>query len=320
MYNKFKNKLGEGGFGTVFKGKLRSSRSGAIKMLIKSKANGEDFISEVATIGRIHHFNVVQLVGYCVEGSKCALVYEFMQNGSLDKYIYSKEGSNLLGYKKMYDISLGVARGIEYLHQGCDMQILNFDIKPDNILLDENFVQKISNFGLAKLYPTDNSIVSLTAARGTMGYMAPELFYKNISGVSYKADVYSFGMLLMEMGSRRKNLNARAEHSSQIYFPSWVYDQNKEGKELEMEDITEEEKKIVKKMVITALWCIQMKPSDRPAMNEVIKMLEGDVESLQMAPKPFLCPQEMPVDIHDNLNHTCSNMEVTCTLSPRSWR
>ncbi|KAI5344129.1 hypothetical protein L3X38_012006 [Prunus dulcis] len=159
MYNKFKNKLGEGGFGTIFKGKLRSNRYGAIKMLVKSKANGEDFISEVATIGRIHHFNVVQLVGYCVEGSKCALVYEFMQNGSLDKYIFSKEGSNLLGYKKMYDISLGVARGIEYLHQGCDMQILNFDIKPHNILLDENFIPKISDFGLAKLYPTDNSIV-----------------------------------------------------------------------------------------------------------------------------------------------------------------
>ncbi|BBN70427.1 PR5-like receptor kinase [Prunus dulcis] len=318
MSNKFKNKLGEGGFGTVFKGKLRSGRFGAIKMLGKSKANGEDFISEVATIGRIHHFNVVQLVGYCVEGSKRALVYEFMQNGSLDKYIYSKEGSNLLSYKQMYDISLGVARGIEYLHQGCDMQILHFDIKPHNILLDENFVPKISDFGLAKLYPTDNSIVSLTAARGTMGYMAPELFYKNIGGVSYKADVYSFGMLLMEMGSKRKNLNARAEHSSQIYFPSWVYDQYKEGKELEMGDITEEEKKIVKKMVITALWCIQMKPSDRPAMNEVIKMLEGDVESLQMPPKPFLCPQEMPVDIHDNLNNTCSNIELTCTLSPRS--
>ncbi|XP_021804718.1 LEAF RUST 10 DISEASE-RESISTANCE LOCUS RECEPTOR-LIKE PROTEIN KINASE-like 2.4 [Prunus avium] len=316
MSNKFKNKLGEGGFGTVFKGKLRSGRFGAIKMLGKSKANGEDFISEVATIGRIHHVNVVQLVGYCVEGSKRALVYEFMQNGSLDKYIYSKEGSNLLSYKKMYDISLGVARGIEYLHQGCDMQILHFDIKPRNILLDENFVPKISDFGLAKLYPTDNSIVSLTAARGTMGYMAPELFYKNIGGVSYKADVYSFEKLLMEMGSKRKNLNARAEHSSQIYFPSWV-DQYKEGKELEMEDITEEEKKIVKKMVITALWCIQLKPSDRPAMNKVIKMLEGDVESLQMPPKPFLCPQEMPVDIHDNLNHTCSNVEVTCTLSPR---
>ncbi|CAL8119273.1 unnamed protein product [Prunus armeniaca] len=318
MSNKFKNKLGEGGFGMVFKGKLRSGHFGAIKMLSKSKANGEDFISEVATIGRIHHVNVVQLVGYCVEGSKRALVYEFMQNGSLNKYIYSKEGNNLLSYKKMYDISLGVARGIEYLHQGCDMQILHFDIKPHNILLDENFVPKISDFGLAKLYPTVNSIVLLTAARGTMGYMAPELFYKNIGGVSHKADVYSFGMLLMEMGSKRKNLNARAEHSSQIYFPSWVYDQYKEGKELEMEDITEEEKKIVKKMVITALWCIQMKPSDRPAMNEVIKMLEGDVESLRMPPKPFLCPQEMSVDIHDNLNHTCSNMEVTCTLSPRS--
>ncbi|XP_021800289.1 rust resistance kinase Lr10-like [Prunus avium] len=302
MSNKFKNKLGEGGFGTVFKGKLRSGRFGAIKMLGKSKANGEDFISEVATIGRIHHVNVVQLVGYCVEGSKRALVYEFMQNGSLDKYIYSKEGSNLLSYEKMYDISLGVARGIEYLHHCCDMQILHFDIKPHNILLDENFVPKISDFGLAIFYPAYDSIVSLTAARGTMGYMAPELFYKNIGGVSYKADVYSFGMLLMEMGSKRKNLNARAEHSSQIYFPSWVYDQYKEGKELEMEDITEEEKKIVKKMVITALWCIQMKPSDRPTMNEVIKMLEGDVESLQMPPKPFLCPQEMPVAIHDNLN------------------
>ncbi|XP_021824036.1 rust resistance kinase Lr10-like [Prunus avium] len=317
MSNKFKNKLGEGGFGIVFKGKLRSGRFGAIKMLGKSKANGEDFISEVATIGRIHHVNVVQLVGYCVEGSKRALVYEFMQNGSLDKYIYSKEGSNLLSYKKMYDISLGVARGIEYLHHGCDMQILHFDIKPHNILLDENFVPKISDFGLAELYPTDNSIVSLTAARGTMGYMAPELFYKNIGGVSYKADVYSFEKLLMEMRSKRKNLYARAEHSSQIYFPSWVYDQYKEGKELELEDITELEKKIVKKMVITALWCIQMKPSDRPAMNEVIKMLEGDVESLQMPPKPFLCPQEMPVDIHDNLHQTCSNMELTCTLSAR---
>ncbi|KAI5344183.1 hypothetical protein L3X38_012060 [Prunus dulcis] len=175
---------------------------GAIKMLSKSKANGEDFISEVATTGRIHHVNVVQLVGYCVEGSKRALVYEFMQNGSLDKYIYSKEGNNLLSYKKMYNISLGVARGIEYLHQGCDMQILHFDIKPHNILLEENFVPKISAFGLAKLYPTVNNIVSLTAARGTIGYMAPELFYKNIRGVSYKADVYSFGMLLMEMGSK----------------------------------------------------------------------------------------------------------------------
>ncbi|CAL8119100.1 unnamed protein product [Prunus armeniaca] len=282
MTGRFKDKLGEGGFGTVFKGKLRSGRFGAIKILGKSKANGQDFMSEVATIGRIHHVNVVQLVGYCVEGSKRSLVYDFMPNGSLDKYIYSKEGNMPLSCDKMYVISLGVARGIEYLHEGCDMQILRFNIKPHNILLDENFNPKISDFGLAKLYPTDNSVVSMTEARGTLGYMAPELFYK--------ADVYSFGMLLMEMASRRKNLNALAEHSNQIYFPSWVFDQYIEGKDLEMGDVNEDEMKIIRKMVITALWCTQLKPSDRPSMKKVIEMLEGHVEYLQMPPKPFMCP------------------------------
>ncbi|CAN6562220.1 unnamed protein product [Malus baccata var. baccata] len=321
MTRRFKDKLGKGGFGSVFKGKLRSGRFVAVKVLGKPKADGQDFISEIATIGRIHHANVVQLVGYCVEGSKRALVYDFMPNGSLDKYIYSKEGSVPLTIKNMYEISLGVAQGIEYLHQGCEMQILHFDIKPHNILLDENFKAKVSDFGLAKLYPVDNSIVSLTAARGTMGYIAPELFYKNIGGVSYKADVYSFGMLLMEMASRRKNLNAMVEHSSQIYFPLWVYDQYIVGNDLEMDNVTEEEKKVIRKMVITALWCIQMKPSDRPSMSKVVKMLGGDVECLQMPLRPSLCPLETPViegDIQDNeLNPRCSNTELTCSLSAR---
>ncbi|XP_050136543.1 rust resistance kinase Lr10-like isoform X2 [Malus sylvestris] len=290
MTRRFKDKLGEGGFGSVFKGKLRSGRFVAIKVLGKPKADGQDFISEIATIGRIHHANVVQLVGYCVEGSKRALVYDFMSNGSLDKYIYSKEESVPLTIKNMYEISLGVAQGIEYLHQGCEMQILHFDIKPHNILLDENFKAKVSDFGLAKLYPVDNSIVSLTAARGTLGYIAPELFYKNIGGVSYKSDVYSFGMLLMEMASRRKNLNPTVEHSSQIYFPMWVYDQYIVGNDLEMDNVTEEEKKVIRKMVVTALWCIQIKPSDRPSMSKVVKMLGGDVECLQMPLRPSLCP------------------------------
>ncbi|KAL6187486.1 hypothetical protein ACLB2K_038884 [Fragaria x ananassa] len=310
----FKDKLGVGGYGSVFKCKLRSGRFGAIKLLDKSNANGEDFMSEVATIGRIHHVNVVQLVGYCVEGSKRALVYDFMPNGSLDRYIYSKEESIILSYKKMYEIAVGVARGIEYLHQGCEMQILHFDIKPHNILLDENFVPKISDFGLAKLYPANNSIVSSMAARGTMGYIAPELFYKNIGGVSYKADVYSFGMLLMEMASRRKNLNAYVDHSSQIYFPSWVHDQYNEGKDLEIGDATAEEKKLIRKMIVAALWCIQMKPSDRPSMKRVTQMLVGDVENLEMPPKPSLCPQPTPVS---NLIPACSNVELTCTLSAR---
>ncbi|CAL2265372.1 unnamed protein product [Prunus armeniaca] len=298
MARGFKDKLGEGGYGSVYKAKLRSGRLVAIKMLCKSKTNGQDFINEVGTIGRIRHVNVVRLIGFCVDGSKRALVYDFMPNGSLDKYIFSQQEAISLSCQKIFEIALGVAHGIEYLHRGCDMQILHFDIKPHNILLDENFTPKVSDFGLAKLYPLDNSIVSLTAARGTMGYIAPELFYKNIGGVSYKADVYSFGMLLMEMAGRRKNLNAGIEQSSQfsqIYFPTWVSDQLKAGKDIEIgDDATDEEKKIIKKMMMVALWCIQMKPIERPSMNKVVEMLEGEIESLQMPPRPSLYPQQIP--------------------------
>ncbi|KAG5226491.1 receptor protein [Salix suchowensis] len=294
----FKDKLGEGGFGCVYKGKLRSGRFAAVKLLSKSKANGQDFINEVATIGRIHHTNVVQLIGYCAEGSKRALVYDFMPNGSLDTHLFSREGSISLSWQKLHQISLGVARGIDYLHLGCDMQILHFDIKPHNILLDDNFSPKVSDFGLARLYPTNGSITSLTAARGTIGYMAPELFYKNIGRVSYKADVYSFGMLLLEMAGKRKNLNALAENSSEIYWPYWVHDQVSNGKAIEIgDDATEEESMIVKKMVMVGLWCIQMKPTDRPTMKNVVEMLEGDLENLQVPPKPVLNLDETPANI-----------------------
>ncbi|GMN51681.1 hypothetical protein TIFTF001_020832 [Ficus carica] len=320
MTQGFKDKLGEGGFGSVYKGKLSSGRFAAIKILIKSKANGQDFINEIATIGRIHHVNVVRLIGFCVEGSKRALLYDFMPLGSLDKYIFSGEKKNhSLSLDKIFEIALGVARGIEYLHRGCDMQILHFDIKPHNILLDENFIPKVSDFGLARLCPLDNSIVSLTAARGTIGYIAPELFYKNIGGVSYKADVYSFGMLLMEMASRRKNLSVNAENSSQIYFPSWIYDQFSKRHDIEMEDLKEDEKETIKKMIIVALWCIQLKPCDRPSMSKVIEMLEGKVECLQMPPKPSFCPQENHgADARQTSKETCSSALSDEELSENS--
>ncbi|KAK7343053.1 hypothetical protein VNO80_26015 [Phaseolus coccineus] len=258
MSRGYKVKLGEGGFGSVYKGKLRSGSEVAIKMLKKSKADGQEFMNEVASIGRIHHVNVVYLIGYCAEGQKHALVYDYMPNGSLDKYIFSKEESIPLSYEKTYEISLGIARGIAYPHQGCDVQILHFDIKPRNILLDDDFIPKVSDFGLAKLYPVKDTSIALTMARGTLGYMAPELLYNNIGGVSNKADVYSFGMLLMEMGSRRRNSNPHAEHSSQQYFPFWIYNQIKDETNTHIEDASEEDKILVKKMYVVALWCIQL--------------------------------------------------------------
>ncbi|KAJ9679631.1 hypothetical protein PVL29_021530 [Vitis rotundifolia] len=314
MTNNFKNKLGQGGFGSVYKGKLRSGQIVAVKMLVISKANGQDFINEVATIGRIHHINVVRLVGFCVDGSKWALIYDFMLNGSLDKFIFLKgERSIPLSWERLYKIALGVGRGIEYLHQGCDMQILHFDIKPHNILLDEDFTPKVSNFGLAKLYSIDESIVSLTAARGTLGYIAPELFYKNIGHVSYKANVYSFGMLLMEMVGKRRHVSAHEENLSEIFFPSWIYDQIEQGGDMEMGDATEDEKKYMRKMIIVALWCVQMKPIDRPSMSKALNMLESDVEILQMPPKPTLYSHEMSTQ--DQQNNPMGDLISSCNAS-----
>ncbi|MED6163423.1 hypothetical protein PIB30_079796, partial [Stylosanthes scabra] len=178
---------------------------------------------------------------------------------------------------------------------------------PHNILLDDNFNPKVSDFGLARLYPTDASIVSLTAARGTIGYMAPELFYRNVGAISYKADVYSFGMLLMEMASRRKNLNAMTENSSKIYFPFWVFDQLHDGREITIENDTDEEMKLAKKMMIVALWCIQTKPNDRPSMKRVVEMLTQD-DDLEMPPKPYFYPLDAPTEDNvEDITTPCSS-------------
>ncbi|KAI5659298.1 hypothetical protein M9H77_28091 [Catharanthus roseus] len=294
MTNSFKEKLGKGGYGEVYKGKSRSGHLVAVKMLSKAKGDGQDFINEVATIGRIYHVNVVRLVGFCATASKRALVYDYMPNGSLDKYIFSEGPNGIpLSWEKAHEIAIGVAQGIAYLHEGCNMQILHFDIKPHNILLDEDFVPKVSDFGLAKLYPTKKNTVTLTAAKGTIGYMAPELIYSKIGRVSYKADVYSFGQLLLAMVGRGK-LNAITDHSSRVYFSSWIYEKvnREEENDLDLGDITEDEKDIVRKFILVALWCVQWAPADRPSMHRVLEMLEGDLMNIELPPKPVYYPQD----------------------------
>ncbi|KAJ4955770.1 hypothetical protein NE237_012553 [Protea cynaroides] len=170
----FNEKLGQGSFGSIYKGKLRSGNLVAIKMLAKSKGNGQDFINEVATVERIHHVNVVRLIGFCFEKSERALGYDFMPNESLDKFIFTQEQTRIsLIWENMYKIASRIAHGIEYLHRGCDMQILHFDIKPHNVFLDEDLSPKILDFGLAKLYLTTDNTVSLTAAKRTIGFITP---------------------------------------------------------------------------------------------------------------------------------------------------
>ena len=286
--NQFKDKLGEGGYGIVYKGKLSDEVFVAVKILNSSQGNGEEFINEVATMGTIHHVNIVRLIGFCADGFKRALIYEYLPNESLEKFIFSKVDKNYsLSWKKLQEIAIGIAKGIEYLHQGCDQRILHFDIKPHNILLDHNFNPKISDFGLAKLCSKEQSAVSMTVARGTMGYIAPEVLSRNFGNVSHKSDVYSFGILLLEMVGGRKNIDVSVESTSQVYFQEWIYNHLDVGEELYIRLEEEGDAQIAKKLAIVGLSCIQWHPIDRPSMKIVVQMLEGEGNKLTMPPNPF---------------------------------
>ncbi|CAM0878583.1 unnamed protein product [Alopecurus aequalis] len=258
-----RDKLGQGAYGSVYKGVLLPGGAHvAVKMLEGSSSNGDDFISEVSTIGRIHHVNVVRLVGFWAEEMRRALVYEYMPHGSLDKYIFSSEKN--FSWDKLNEIALGIARGINYLHQGCEMQILHFDIKPHNILLDNNFVPKVADFGLAKL----------------------------------------FGMLLLEMASGRRNANPNTATSSQSYYPSWAYDQLTQlGEADEIVPVAANMHELEKKLCVVGLWCIQMRARDRPSMSEVMEMLEAGADGLQMPSRPFFC-DEGHVHVEDSYRLT----------------
>ncbi|KAK3421654.1 hypothetical protein EUGRSUZ_G02294 [Eucalyptus grandis] len=277
MTNSFQEKLGQGGYGYVYKGKLRDGQLVAVKLLKNLKGDGEEFINEVASISRTSHVNVVSLLGFCFEGSKRALVYEFMANGSLEKFIFKSnisEANHQLSWETLYNISLGIAQGLEYLHRGCNARIF-----------------------------CNSYTVSMLGARGTAGYIAPELVIRGIGRVSHKSDVYSYGMMVMEMVSGRKNIEVEVDHTSKIYFPHWIHQRLGLQEELGLHGITNgEDEGIAKKMIIISLWCIQIDPRDRPAMTQVMEMLKGSVEALPIPPKPTLSSpsSRFPVATIDN--------------------
>ncbi|XP_043696118.1 rust resistance kinase Lr10-like [Telopea speciosissima] len=309
--NQFKEKLGQGGYGSVYKGKLSNEILVAVKVFNNSTGDGEDFINEVGIIGRIHHINVVRLVGFCADGYRRALIYEFLPNESLEKFIFSRDTKRpVLGWEKLQDIAIGIAKGIEYLHQGCDQRILHFDIKPHNILLDDNFNPKISDFGLAKLFSKDESAISMTTARGTIGYIAPEVFSRNFGHVSHKSDVYSFGIMLLEMVGGRKNIDNTIANAGQVYFSQWIYNHLSHGKELEIRIDEDGDVGIAKKLTIVALWCIQWYPVDRPSMKVVVQMLEGDRESLIMPPNPFNSTMPSNNNVANSESPLCTKLSI----------
>ena len=223
-----------------------------------------------------------------------------MPNGSLEKFIYkgnSSSPNHQLGWETLYKIAIGIARSLEYLHRGCNSWILHFDIKPHNVLLDEDFCPKIFDFGLAKICPREKSIISMVGARGTIGYIAPEVFCRNFGGISHKSDVYSYGMMVLEMIGGWKNIDASVDFTSEIYFPHWIYKHLELNEELGLLDLLNEwDEDIARKMIIVSLWCIETDPLNQPSMSRVVEMLEGSSDSLQIPPKPYLSsPSRSPL-------------------------
>jgi len=291
----FKMQIGSGGFGSVYKGTLPDETLIAVKKITNHGLHGrQEFCTEIAIIGNIRHTNLVKLRGFCARGRQLLLVYEYMNHGSLEKTLFSGNGP-VLEWQERFDIALGTARGLAYLHSGCDQKIIHCDVKPENILLHDHFQPKISDFGLSKLLNQEESSL-FTTMRGTRGYLAPEWITN--AAISEKADVYSYGMVLLELVSGRKNCSFRSRsnsvtednnqnHSSTtttstglVYFPLYALDMHEQGRYMELADprlegrVTSQE---AEKLVRIALCCVHEEPALRPTMAAVVGMFEGSI-------------------------------------------
>jgi serine/threonine protein kinase len=282
----------------VYKGVLPDQRQIAVKKL-KGVSQGEgQFWAEVTIIGRIHHLNLVRMWGFCTEGEHRLLVYEYIPNGSLDKYLFNNQGKGEtvgLEWSSRYRIAVGVARAIAYLHEECLEWVLHRDIKPENILLDESFCPKISDFGLAKLVDREHSL-DVSNIKGTPGYLAPEYWMQKNEPITAKADVYSFGIVLLQIVSGRKNIcfSQSAEEGDNWFFPKKAFDWVVLERNVEevvdkciLSEVIDDRLQLeaIERMVKTAFWCIQSRADDRPSMGKVAKMLQGTLDVPQ-PPKP----------------------------------
>ncbi|KAK8351010.1 hypothetical protein V6Z12_A05G004400 [Gossypium hirsutum] len=291
----FTNLLGSGGFGTVYKGIFSNGTMVAVKVLHgdSDKRIEEQFMAEVSTIGRVHHVNLVRLYGFCFDLNLRALVYEYMVNGSFDKFLFGEDKK--LGFQQLQAIALGTAKGIAYLHEECQQRIIHYDIKPGNILLDANFLPKVADFGLAKLCNREKTHVTMTRGRGTPGHAAPELWMPY--PITHKCDVYSFGMLLFEIIE---------------WFPRWVWKNTEAENYVELMmvcGVEDADRDTAERMMKTALWCIQYRPESRPLMSIVVNMLEGGVE-IPAPSNPFEASSVEP-----NSNTSTSNDTSSCSES-----
>ncbi|XP_029128530.1 putative cysteine-rich receptor-like protein kinase 35 isoform X2 [Cajanus cajan] len=267
------HKLGEGGFGPVYKGKLNDGREIAVKKLSHTSNQGKkEFMNEAKLLARVQHRNVVNLVGYCVHGTEKLLVYEYVAHESLDKLLFKSHKREELDWKRRFGIITGVAKGLLYLHEDSHNCIIHRDIKASNILLDDKWTPKIADFGMARLFPEDQSQVN-TRVAGTNGYMAPE--YVMHGNLSVKADVFSYGVLVLELISGQRNSSFNLDVDAQNLL-DWAYKMYKKGKSLEIVDCTLECRMVSEEVAMCiqlGLLCTQGDPQLRPTMRRVVVML-----------------------------------------------
>ncbi|XP_059432972.1 G-type lectin S-receptor-like serine/threonine-protein kinase LECRK3 [Corylus avellana] len=279
----FKEELGRGAFGTVYKGAIWNGvgqRIVAVKRLDKLLAERErEFHTEMKVIGRTHHKNLVRLLGYCHDGPNRLLVYEYMSNGSLADVLFTPEKQP--SWNERMEIARNIARGILYLHEECEPQIIHCDVKPQNILMDENRRPKISDFGLSKLMKADQT-KTFTHIRGTKGYVAPEWHRK--MPVTVKVDVYSFGIVLLEIICCRKSVDLDLPEEEAI-LEEWVYQCFESCELSKLVNNEEVDKRQLERITKVGLWCILDEPSLRPSMKKVLLMLEGTVD-IPVPPSP----------------------------------
>ncbi|XAR56451.1 Non-specific serine/threonine protein kinase [Bertholletia excelsa] len=301
--NNFQTKLGRGGFGTVFEGVLRDGTKVAVKCLDSVGQGRREFLAEVNTIGKVNHFNLVRLLGYCAKQPNRLLVYEYMCNGSLDKWIFNPDRATLQ-WKTRQKIIHGVAKGLEYLHECCSTNIVHFDIKPQNILLDEHFNAKISDFGLAKLIDRDQSLV-LTRPKGTPGYLAPELF--GGAHISVKADVYSFGIVILKIVCTPLIYKVR-EKAEKDRLCDLINEHD--------EDMHRHKEEAIR-MIKIALWCLQTHDR-RPSMSMIVKILEGSVELNSVTEYRHFLPESY-IDFSTLVLDPCASfpLEASILSAPR---
>ncbi|KAK4804839.1 hypothetical protein SAY86_004656 [Trapa natans] len=276
------NKLGEGGFGPVFKGTLNDGRVVAVKQLSLTSRQGKNqFVTEIATISAVQHRNLVKLYGCCIE--KQLLVYEYLENNSLDQALYGRRRLNL-EWPTRYAICLGIARGLAYLHEDSRLRIVHRDVKASNILLDSDFTPKISDFGLAKLYDDKKTHIS-TRVAGTIGYLAPE--YAMRGHLTEKADVFAFGVVVLEILSGRPNSD-QSLGKGEVYLLEWAWNLYELNQEMELVDssLSDFNREEAKRMVGIALLCTQTSPMLRPSMSRVVSMLVEDIEVAAVTVRP----------------------------------